>query len=97
MTKTKKQPMEFSKKIIIVTALVNLIVIFCAIAMSYVTQSTDVYAYLIPSVGGATGIGLGFYYKKAERENLLKIEKEYGSEIAQKAKQLEDEFNEFNN
>ena len=75
-----KQPMEFSKKILIVMLLITLIIVACAIAMSYMTQSTDVYAYLIPSIFVELSVGTGFYYKKAEKENLLKIERSFEEE-----------------
>lgn len=75
-----KQPMEFSKKILIVMFLITLIIVVCAIAMSYMTQTTDVYAYLIPSIFVELSVGTAFYYKKAEKENLLKIERSFEEE-----------------
>ncbi|WP_340742252.1 hypothetical protein [Sporosarcina sp. FSL K6-5500] len=75
-----KQPMEFSKKILIVMFLITLIIVACAITMSYMTQTTDVYAYLIPSIFVELSVGTAFYYKKAEKENLLKIEQSFEKE-----------------
>lgn len=75
-----KPPIEFSKKILFVVFGVTFIIVACAIAMSYMTQSTDVYAYLIPSIFAELTIGTGFYYNKAKAENLLKIERTTESE-----------------
>ncbi|MEK4715323.1 hypothetical protein MKX62_21380 [Sporosarcina sp. FSL K6-5500] len=72
--------MEFSKKILIVMFLITLIIVACAITMSYMTQTTDVYAYLIPSIFVELSVGTAFYYKKAEKENLLKIEQSFEKE-----------------
>ncbi len=78
--KSPKQPMEFSKKILIAMFTITLIIVGCAIAMSYMTQTTDVYAYLIPSIFVELSVGTAFYYKKAEKENLLKIERSFEEE-----------------
>lgn len=75
-----KRRMEFSKKILIAVFLVTLIIVACAIAMSYVTQTTDVYAYLIPAIFAEMGIGTGFYYWKAKKENEVKLRGIYGIE-----------------
>lgn len=70
--------MEFSKKILIAMFTITLIIVACAIAMSYMTQTTDVYAYLIPSIFAELSIGTGFYYWKARRENEIKLRGIYG-------------------
>ncbi|MEK4712222.1 hypothetical protein MKX62_05145 [Sporosarcina sp. FSL K6-5500] len=72
--------MEFSKKILIAMFAITLIIVACAITMSYMTQTTDVYAYLIPSIFVELSVGTAFYYKKAEKENLLKIERSFEQE-----------------
>lgn len=58
--------------------IITLIIVACAIAMSYMTQTTDVYAYLIPSIFAELSIGTGFYYWKARRENEIKLRGIYG-------------------
>lgn len=75
-----KPKMEFSKKILIAMFAITLIIVACAITMSYMTQTTDVYAYLIPSIFVELSVGTAFYYKKAEKENLLKIERSFEQE-----------------
>lgn len=74
----QKEPMEFSKKILITAFLITLIIVACAIAMSYLTQTTDVYAYLIPAIFAELGVGTGFYYWKAKKENEIKLQGIYG-------------------
>ncbi|WP_438310774.1 hypothetical protein [Sporosarcina sp. FA9] len=87
--KRKEKPrMEFSKKILIAMFAITLIIVACAIAMSYMTQTTDVYAYLIPSIFAELSVGTGFYYWKAKKENEIKLRGIYGIE----EKESEDEF-----
>lgn len=78
--KREKPRMEFSKKILIAMFVITLIIVACAIAMSYMTQTTDVYAYLIPSIFAELSIGTGFYYWKARRENEIKLKGIYGTD-----------------
>lgn len=78
--KEKRPGMEFSKKILIVMFIITLIIVSCAIAMSYMIQSTDVYAYLIPSIFAELSVGTGFYYWKAKKENEIKLQSFYGQE-----------------
>lgn len=82
----EKPKMEFSKQILVVTASVTLFIILAATGMSYITQTTDVYAYLIPSIFGSLSIGLGFYYNKAKAENIIKIRNEHGEDAADSAR-----------
>lgn len=75
-----KREMEFSKKILFVVFAVTIAIVVCAILMSYITQTTDVYTYLIPAIFAELTIGTGFYYNKAKAENLLKIGRSYEEE-----------------
>lgn len=75
-----KKQMEFSKKILLAMFSVALVIVACAITMSYVTQTTDVYAYLIPAIFAELSVGTGFYYWKARRENEIKLRGIYGVE-----------------
>lgn len=70
--------MEFSKKILCVAALVNLVVI--AFTLYYVNKSGDgsPLAYLIPAVAAETATGTGWYYAKARAENRIKLMKREG-------------------
>lgn len=75
-----KPKMEFSKKILFAMFAITIIIVACAIAMSYVTQTTEVYNYLIPSIFAELSVGTIFYYNKAKAENLLKIEQSFDDE-----------------
>ena len=73
--KSRKPPMEFSKKILIVVAVINLGVILFACVMMYKTMDLSPLAYLIPSVAAEAATGTGFYYTKAKAENRIKLMK----------------------
>lgn len=70
--------MEFSKKILIVAAIINIIVIAFTFLMIWVTKDVSPLIYLIPSVATEVATGTGFYYWKARLENSIKLRKEYG-------------------
>ncbi|MGG0667624.1 hypothetical protein ABE073_03755 [Lederbergia citrisecunda] len=93
--KEKKPKMEFSKLLLALTGSVALLIIVAALTMSYQTQTTDVFAYLIPSIFGLLTIAYPFYYVKAKAENLLKIRGSLGeeaAEFARKAMKKDDEY-----
>lgn len=74
-----KKKGEFSKRIIIcVTVGVISITIF-ACYMIWKTNDLSPLSYLIPSVFVEFATATGFYYDKAKRENLIKIQK--GGEV----------------
>lgn len=75
-----KPKMEFSKKLLIVVFAITIVITACAMAMSYTTQTTDVYAYLIPAIFAELGVGTGFYYWKAKKENEIKLKGYYETE-----------------
>lgn len=68
---------EFSKKILIIAAILNTSVIVFSCVMIAVTCDLTPLCYLIPSVGAEVATGTGFYYNKAKAENKLKLMKEY--------------------
>lgn len=82
--------MEFSKKILLTVFFVTFLITGCAIAMSYMTQTTDVYAYLIPAIFAELGVGTGFYYWKAKRENEIKLRSAFGE--PSEMEEIEDEY-----
>lgn len=84
----KKQPLEFSKKILIVAAIINTIVIGFTLTMVWITQDLSPLEFLIPSVAGEVAVGTGFYYSKAKVENKIKLMKK------NKVKVTKDSFNE---
>lgn len=73
----KKQPMEFSKKILMVAGVLNAVVILFTMIMIWRTLDLTPLAYLIPSVAAEVATGTGFYYSKAKVENRIKLMKSY--------------------
>lgn len=80
--------MEFSKKILVVAAFVNVAVIVFTFIMIWRTCDLSPLAYLIPAVAAETATGTGFYYSKAKVENRIKLMKHY------KVEPTEQSFNE---
>lgn len=72
----KKAPLEFSKKILLFAALVNVVVIVFTLIMIWRTNDLTPLAYLIPAVAAETATGTGFYYAKAKVENRIKLMKQ---------------------
>lgn len=80
--------MEFSKKILVVAAFVNVAVIVFTFIMIWRTCDLSPLAYLIPAVAAETATGTGFYYAKAKVEKRIKLMKHY------KVEPTEQSFNE---
>ena len=80
--------MEFSKKILVAAAFVNVAVIVFTFIMIWRTCDLSPLAYLIPAVAAETATGTGFYYAKAKVENRIKLMKHY------KVEPTEQSFNE---
>lgn len=76
--KDSNKKMEFSKKILIVAAIINIAVIAFTCFMVWITKDISPLIYLIPSVAAEAATGTGFYYWKARLENSIKLRKEYG-------------------
>lgn len=87
--KRRKRPMEFSKKILIIAAITNMVVIVFALIMMWRTNDLSPLAYLIPSVAAEVATGTGFYYSKAKAENKIKLMR------ANKIEPSENSFNEY--
>lgn len=75
-----KQKVEFSKKILLFAAVINLVVIVFTLVVVWRTCDLSPLAYLIPSVAAETATGTGFYYAKAKVENRIKLMKQYNVE-----------------
>ena len=73
--KRKKAPMEFSKKILIFAAILNVITVVFTFVMVWRTMDTSPLNVLIPAVAAETATGTGFYYSKARVENRIKLMK----------------------
>lgn len=76
MRRVRKQPWEFSKKILIVAGVTNGIVIIFTMVMIWRTLDLTPLTYLIPSVAAEVATGTGFYYSKAKVENRIKLMKQ---------------------
>lgn len=87
--KRRKRPLEFSKKILIIAAITNAVVIIFALIMMWRTNDLSPLAYLIPSVAVEVATGTGFYYSKAKAENRIKLMR------ANKIEPSENSFNEY--
>lgn len=72
-----EKKMEFSKKILVVAGIINIVVILFSCVMIWETKDTTALAYLIPSVAAEVATGTGFYYSKAKVENRIKLMKLY--------------------
>lgn len=73
--------MEFSKKILVVAAIVNVAVIIFTFIMIWRTCDLTPLTYLIPAVAAETATGTGFYYAKAKVENRIKLMKAHNLEV----------------
>jgi hypothetical protein len=63
---------SYSKKICSYSLISFSIVIVLSMALSFFGINTEVFAYLIPSVGAVAAASIIFYYNKAKTENLSK-------------------------
>ena len=84
----KENKVEFSKKILIVAAVINIAVISFSCVMIWRTGDLTPLAYLIPSVAAEVATGTAFYYNKAKIENRIKLMSIY------KVKPTEESFKE---
>lgn len=76
-----RRPREFSK-VLWVTAMVHaaIISVFTMIAVIYTSDASPL-EYLIPAVFAELAAATGFYFNKAKAENLIKLRKQYGSDV----------------
>jgi len=71
--KKQKKKIEFSKLIFAGVSTATAAVVVFSCRMIYVTGDLSPLAYLIPSVFAELATATGFYYRKAQKENELKI------------------------
>lgn len=69
----RDKPIEFSKLLLACAGVMAGAVIVFSCAIMWHTMDTSGLAYLIPAVFAELAVGTGFYYKKAERENEIKL------------------------
>ena len=74
----RRKPKEFSKKIFIGVAAVNIILIAFSLYMMYKTGDLSPLAYIIPAAAAEMATATGFYYSKAKAENKIKLMKSNG-------------------
>ena len=63
---------SYSKKICAYSLITFSLSILVAIISSFIGIVTDVFAYIIPSIGAVAAASVVFYYNKAKTENLSK-------------------------
>lgn len=73
MARTRKPKREFSKIILFVVSIFTFGITVFSCVMIWKTGDLSPLAYLIPSVFTELATATGFYYRKAQRENELKI------------------------
>jgi len=71
--KSRKKKLEFSKIIFICVSIGTISVAVFSCVMIWRTGDLSPLAYLIPSVFAELATATGFYYRKAQKENELKI------------------------
>lgn len=84
--------MEFSKKILLWTFIIALVIIGYAMWIQYVVITrdfhggTEIVTALIVALGTEVTAGTSFYFWKARLENKIKLEATYGKEVVEEAK-----------
>jgi hypothetical protein len=68
-----KKKFEFSKIIFAGVSIATAAVVVFACRMIYLTGDLSPLAYLIPSVFAELATATGFYYRKAQKENEIKL------------------------
>jgi hypothetical protein len=71
--KKQKKKFEFSKLIFAGVLIMTIWVVIFSCRMNYITGDLSPLAYLIPSVFAELATATGFYYKKAQKENEIKL------------------------
>lgn len=71
-SRIKKQPMEFSKKILIISAVVAILLTIIVVVGSFFEFNMSEVAMLTGLVWGEVTASCGFYYWKAKNENRSK-------------------------
>ena len=72
---SRKKKIEFSKVIFVGISTVTISVAVFACVMIWRTGDLSPLAYLIPSVFAELATATGFYYRKAQKENEIKLPK----------------------
>ena len=81
----KKNKKEFSKIIIVLVGIINVIVVGFTLVMIWRTMDLSPLCYLIPAIAAEFSAGTVAYYSKAKVENRIKLMSHYGVEPSEHA------------
>ena len=71
----KKEKLSFSKKALIAVFIMGFVMFAYTLVYTWLTKDSIPLGYLIPSVYTAFAVAVGFFLKKAEKENQEKIKR----------------------
>jgi len=74
----RKRRVEFSKKIFVGVAISTALIVIFSLVIVWKTGDTSPLTYIIPAMFAELATATGFYYKKAEAENKIKLKRLYG-------------------
>lgn len=80
MTPSTRPKKEFSKLIFIGVSVVNAVIVVFTLAIVWRISDTGPLAYLIPAAAAEMTAATGFYYRKAQAENEIKLKAIYREE-----------------
>lgn len=72
--KNSKEKLQFAKKIVVIATILFVLSIISALLWSWYDKNTDVFTYIIPTIGGVWGASIIWYMKKSQLENGIKIQ-----------------------
>ncbi len=79
----RKRKVEFSKKIFVGVAISTALIVIFSLVIVWKTGDTSPLTYIIPAMFAELATVTGFYYKKAEAENKIKLKRLYGKNTAE--------------
>lgn len=74
----RKRRVEFSKKMFVGVAISTALIVIFSLVIVWKTGDTSPLTYIIPAMFAELATATGFYYKKAEAENKIKLKRLYG-------------------
>lgn len=98
MNRKKKEKKEFSKKLIAQESALIWIMSLALITLAFICVLTQAYAELpwltamVALPWTAYGVSQAYYYKKAEKENLLKIKRNPNKDDVEEEEQPQEDF-----
>lgn len=73
--------MEFSKKLLIVIGIIDILLFIFTCYMVYITQDLTPLTAMLTMLEAVTGVAVGYYYWKAKAENIIKLSKDNEIEL----------------